>query len=67
MLPSIFCPISPFARLPNANCARVFLVFVREQLWTNDGQFKLPEPGQEYPPDLAVSILRFDSVSPSGY
>ncbi|KAI0765182.1 hypothetical protein C8Q74DRAFT_1034955 [Fomes fomentarius] len=24
-----------------------------EQLWTNDGQFKLPEPGQEYPPDLA--------------
>ncbi|KAI0360319.1 hypothetical protein OH77DRAFT_1392366 [Trametes cingulata] len=24
-----------------------------DQLWTNDGQFKMPEPGQEYPPDLA--------------
>ncbi|KAI0747177.1 hypothetical protein C8Q80DRAFT_825730 [Daedaleopsis nitida] len=23
-----------------------------DQLWTNDGQYKLPEPGQEYPPDL---------------
>ncbi|KAI0366051.1 hypothetical protein BV20DRAFT_1003016 [Pilatotrama ljubarskyi] len=24
-----------------------------DQLWTNDGQFRMPEPGQEYPPDLA--------------
>ncbi|OJT08272.1 hypothetical protein TRAPUB_811 [Trametes pubescens] len=24
-----------------------------DQLWTNDGQFKMPEPGQEYPLDLA--------------
>ncbi|KAI8971287.1 hypothetical protein BD414DRAFT_581455 [Trametes punicea] len=24
-----------------------------DQLWTNDGYFKSPEPGQEYPPDLA--------------
>ncbi|KAI0634705.1 hypothetical protein C8Q77DRAFT_1156110 [Trametes polyzona] len=24
-----------------------------DQLWTNDGQFKSPDPGQEYPPDLA--------------
>ncbi|KAI0070646.1 hypothetical protein K474DRAFT_1713158 [Panus rudis PR-1116 ss-1] len=24
-----------------------------DQLWTNDGRYKAPEPGQEYPPDLA--------------
>ncbi|RPD55581.1 hypothetical protein L227DRAFT_566541 [Lentinus tigrinus ALCF2SS1-6] len=24
-----------------------------DQLWTNDGQYKMPEPGTEYPPDLA--------------
>ncbi|KAH9887330.1 hypothetical protein C8Q73DRAFT_657017 [Cubamyces lactineus] len=24
-----------------------------DQLWTNDGHFKMAEPGQEYPPDLA--------------
>ncbi|KAI0824918.1 hypothetical protein BC628DRAFT_1321544 [Trametes gibbosa] len=24
-----------------------------DQLWTNDGHFKSPEPGQEFPPDLA--------------
>lgn len=24
-----------------------------DQLWTNDGRYKSPEPGQEYPPDLA--------------
>ncbi|KAF7797365.1 hypothetical protein EIP86_008560 [Pleurotus ostreatoroseus] len=23
-----------------------------DQLWTNDGRYKSPEPGQEYPPDL---------------
>ncbi|KAI0646664.1 hypothetical protein C8Q79DRAFT_1010253 [Trametes meyenii] len=25
-----------------------------DQLWTNDGQYRLPEQGQEYPPDLAL-------------
>ncbi|KAI0687701.1 hypothetical protein BC835DRAFT_1419725 [Cytidiella melzeri] len=24
-----------------------------DQLWTNDGKYRSPEPGQEYPPDLA--------------
>ncbi|KAH9849007.1 hypothetical protein C2E23DRAFT_738186 [Lenzites betulinus] len=24
-----------------------------DQLWTNDGHFRSPEPGQEFPPDLA--------------
>ncbi|KAI0699172.1 hypothetical protein C8T65DRAFT_305346 [Cerioporus squamosus] len=24
-----------------------------DQLWTNDGQYKMPPPGMEYPPDLA--------------
>ncbi|OCH86013.1 hypothetical protein OBBRIDRAFT_762042 [Obba rivulosa] len=24
-----------------------------DQLWTNDGKYKSPEPGKEYPPDLA--------------
>lgn len=28
----------------------------RDQLWTNDGQYKIPEPGTEFPPDLAVSV-----------
>ena len=27
-----------------------------DQLWTNDGRFKPPEPGREYPPDLVVRI-----------
>ena len=31
----------------------------RDQLWTNDGQYKVPEPGQEYPLDLAVRICRY--------
>ncbi|KAI0674663.1 hypothetical protein C8Q78DRAFT_1076269 [Trametes maxima] len=25
-----------------------------DQLWTNDGQYRLPEQGQEFPPDLAL-------------
>lgn len=29
----------------------------RDQLWTNDGQYKVPAPGQEFPLDLAVSSI----------
>ena len=34
----------------------MFYSRVREQLWTNDGRYKTPSPGQEYPADLAVSV-----------
>jgi hypothetical protein len=34
----------------NLTCTHNF----RDQLWTNDGRYKSPEPGTEYPSELAV-------------
>ena len=36
----------------------------RDQLWTNDGQYKIPEPGTEFPPDLAVSVRSLSRPAP---
>ena len=37
----------------------------RDQLWTNDGQFKFATPGMEYPEDLAVSAFPSVALPPS--
>ncbi|KAI0336585.1 hypothetical protein GY45DRAFT_1290305 [Cubamyces sp. BRFM 1775] len=45
----LICP-SP---VPLENRRRGWFNRRGDQLWTNDGHFKMAEPGQEYPPDLA--------------